>query len=85
MLPKEEKGNMNSPCEACKGKGWLIVALDGNEANLEVQRCDACGRMTREQARYLPAATFALREAIGSENPHPQHKPVESGCEPSGT
>jgi len=34
-------------CDACKGRGWLDVSLDGTETPeglVVVQRCDACNR-----------------------------------------
>lgn len=47
------------PCEACLDIGWLIVAVDGDESNLQIQRCDLCERFESDEA-----AQASIRQAI---------------------
>ena len=33
-----------NPCEACKGKGFELFAVNGDEKDLQIQKCDCCGK-----------------------------------------
>jgi len=34
--------SLETHCEACQGKGWLLVQVDGDPDNERIERCDAC-------------------------------------------
>lgn len=38
----EAKAIPESVCDACKGRGWLVIE-NGDTQSMEVQRCDMCG------------------------------------------
>lgn len=62
-LCTDEQRNPDA-CEPCEGRGWLVVALDGDEDRLEIQRCDACDRFQSDaEARTVPAALGAFESA----------------------
>jgi hypothetical protein len=69
---ENDGGDDDEVCD-CGGKGWFIIdrtpadGEEGDEGGLEIQRCDDCCILTEEQARSLPEAQEALRQAIERE------------------
>jgi hypothetical protein len=59
------KPRAKKACEACGGKRWLIVAVDGNDAKLRIERCDACSAdvLTDADVQRDPEAREALSKA----------------------
>lgn len=66
-MTKEEE-----QCEACSGKGWLDVSVDGAEppkGMIFLQRCDTCNKYHSdfEAGEHYPGAVLAVlcrKEAI---------------------
>ena len=55
----------NNICQACNDSRWLIVAVDGNDSKLRIERCDMCSAdtLTDAEVRRLPEAQAALSAA----------------------
>jgi hypothetical protein len=47
-------------CKVCKGRGWLVVAVDGDPEQLRVESCDGC-QDTKDKERDDAAEQTALR------------------------
>lgn len=51
-------------CSVCKGRGWIIAAIDGFAESLAIQRCDECfGYQSDEDAERDEEAVHELRRA----------------------
>ena len=55
LLLEVDKIGRHKPCEACGDRGWLRVAVDGDESRLEIQRCDMCERYASDADARLVA------------------------------
>lgn len=44
-------------CDACKGKGWLVVDVDST-GTLRVEKCDACDEYENDRAAEQAALTL---------------------------
>lgn len=66
-------------CQACAGRGWLIVDIDGDSRHAWVQRCDECQYFGKDDPRtkwdddLAPLAAAYYGTTVGHAIPSGDH------------
>lgn len=67
-------GAPDDDCDACEGKGWLV--MDNDRHGLQIERCDNCARFADDDAvQAIPEARAALQAALTARpGRHPKYR-----------